>query len=81
VESDDHSRHICHLPEPDEPDRVWWLGFDCAHSGDIAPAYDRNRYGGIFGDGSYKRLDYVKRQVESLAEQLTRATAEPANAE
>jgi hypothetical protein len=28
---------ICHVPEPGEPDNVWWLGFDCAHSGDLAP--------------------------------------------
>jgi hypothetical protein len=40
----DHCQHgaeneaICHVPEPGEPDDVWWLGFDCAHSGDYAPS-------------------------------------------
>jgi hypothetical protein len=28
---------ICHVPEPGEPDDVYWLGFDCAHSRDAAP--------------------------------------------
>ena len=30
---------VCHVPEPGEPEDVWWLGFDCAHSGDFLPAY------------------------------------------
>jgi hypothetical protein len=29
---------ICHEVEPGEPDDVWWLGFDCAHAGDVTPA-------------------------------------------
>ena len=28
---------ICHVVEPGENDRVWWLGFDCAHGLDFAP--------------------------------------------
>src|SRR5581483_7299765 len=28
--TNDESRHICHKPDPGEPDRVWWLGFDCS---------------------------------------------------
>lgn len=32
------SGHICHVPEPGEPDNVWWFGFDCAHSGDLVPS-------------------------------------------
>jgi hypothetical protein len=35
---------ICHKVEPGEPDDVWWLGFDCAHSGDMWPA-GRSRSG------------------------------------
>lgn len=31
------SLHICHEPEPGEPDDVWWLGFDTIHLGDDAP--------------------------------------------
>lgn len=29
--------NVCHVPEPGRPDTVWWLGFDCAHSGDFSP--------------------------------------------
>lgn len=28
---------ICHVPEPGEPDEVYWLGFDCGHDRDAAP--------------------------------------------
>jgi hypothetical protein len=57
---------ICHLPAPGEPDNVWWFGFDCAHSGDHSPAYDRGpRYRGI-----YRTLEYVRGQCRSLAKQL-----------
>lgn len=56
---------ICHLPSEGRPDRVWWLGFDCAHSGDVSPSYDR-------GDGynTYKDRHYVAREIASLAKQL-----------
>lgn len=30
--------HICHVPNPGESGDVWWLGFDCAHAGDLGPA-------------------------------------------
>jgi hypothetical protein len=65
--SADESRHICHVPEPGEPDHVWWFGFDCAHSGDLCP--QRERY---FSSGYeyYKNIDYVRREVTKLAKQL-----------
>lgn len=28
---------ICHVPEPGEPDNVWWFGFDTAHADDFRP--------------------------------------------
>lgn len=31
---------ICHVPEPGEPDAVWWLGFDCGHGLDYSPAME-----------------------------------------
>src|SRR5689334_3749339 len=34
AKSGDESRMVCHVPDPGESDQVWWLGFDCAHSGD-----------------------------------------------
>lgn len=36
--SDECHGDICHVPEPGEPGDIWWLGFDCAHYQDLAPA-------------------------------------------
>jgi hypothetical protein len=57
--------HICHVPAPGEPDNVWWLGFDCAHSGDRVPRMDHAR-----GWEQYRDVRYVRSEVESLASQL-----------
>lgn len=68
----DESRHICHKTDGD--DRVWWLGFDCAHYGDISPAYEalHRELGLRLRDGyeTYKSFQYVTAQVRKLAEQL-----------
>ena len=78
---------ICHKAEPGEPDNVWWLGFDCAHGGDITPKHDdpesesnlrmRERHPDMqWGNFPWKKnsvyrdIDYVRRETESLAEQL-----------
>lgn len=59
---------ICHIPAEGEPDNVWWLGYDCAHLGDLCPAYERI---GSFGyETTYKNVDYVKGENASLARQL-----------
>lgn len=62
---DDPAQGICHIPGPGEPDDVWWLGFDCAHYGDLSPAYDRPGRG-----GEYRTLPYVASECASLASQL-----------
>jgi hypothetical protein len=63
---------ICHVAGPGEPE-VWWLGFDCAHSGDLSPRH-ASVLGevGAFRDGheSYKPLGYVRDECASLAAQL-----------
>ncbi len=68
--------HICHVPQPGEPDEVWWLGFDCGHSWDISPAFGRLPGFSVepssFGE-SYKGVAYVRAQVERLAEQAREA--------
>lgn len=70
---------ICHEPAGDEPETVWWLGFDCAHAGDLAPSLDaiRSRYrmdlealGSWLPRDVYRSLDYVKATVEALADEL-----------
>lgn len=66
AETKDETRHICHAPAPGEPDHVWWFGFDCAHSGDVMPAYGYDSAG-----YTYKNVAYVKEQVRQLARQLS----------
>ena len=75
------SHGICHLVGPGEPDRVWWLGFDCAHSGDLAPKFEqrlrtswswRARHDAEIYDGVYRDLAYVTAECTSLAAQLAR---------
>lgn len=48
---------------------LWWIGFDCAHYGDLAPAWGgpaRNSLEALV----YRDFDYVRAQVRRLAEQL-----------
>lgn len=71
--ADGESRGICHLPSKGEPDHVWWLGFDCAHAGDYTPSssqypQDCFRQG---WDEQYRDVSYVKREIASLARQLS----------
>ena len=76
--SDAEDRGICHVPGPGEPDHVWWFGFDCAHAGDLAPAYDWLYSKGQphpcpwndSGYDEYRDMAYVKGQVRELASQL-----------
>jgi hypothetical protein len=32
--------HVCHVPEPGEPDVLFWYGFDYLHYMDAAPGHD-----------------------------------------
>jgi hypothetical protein len=73
---------ICH--PSDNGEKVWWIGFDCAHCIDISPAMNHliNSFGhkinprlqslrneiGMFN--SYKHLCYVKQEIKKLAVQL-----------
>jgi hypothetical protein len=61
--------HICHVPQPGEPDDVWWLGFDCAHSDDLIPFLELERESEPFAP-EYKTLAWVKAETERLAEQV-----------
>jgi hypothetical protein len=85
------NRRICHVPEPGRPDRVWWLGFDCAHSGDMSPGLryegrsiawptDLRSRGNRVGE-TYRTLDYVKGECRSLARQLKEIADDPAKGE
>ena len=71
----DEATMICHVPDKGEPDDIWWLGFDCAHLGDVCPAMDaRSKALGIPSlsseDDRYRTVSYVKRHIAKLALQL-----------
>jgi hypothetical protein len=74
-EGDDESKGICHVPPPGRPVDVWWFGFDCAHSGDVAPTMDMHmRESGRMPIhepyAAYRTVGYVQRECARLAEQL-----------
>lgn len=75
---------VCHVPEPGRPAEVWWLGFDCAHAGDLSPGLqedlakagvDTSWRSGMFAD-VYRDFGYVQGQVTDLARQLAVVTSD-----
>jgi hypothetical protein len=71
---------ICHVPLPGEADSVWWLGFDCAHSGDLCPGL--MVIGGRVVDWrpeyeQYRAMGYVERECTALAAGLKAMEAPP----
>lgn len=82
-ESEDESRGICHVPINGSEDKVWWLGFDCSHSGDLWPKHRADmrkiyemrgemipRYYDQTSGDIYRDREYVVAQIKSLANQL-----------
>ena len=55
----------CEL-EDDDDHRLWWLGFDTAHAGDLVPGIPFTQRSG----DQYRDLEYVKKECERLAAQL-----------
>ena len=57
-----------HLPGPERPswdEGYWWIGFDCAHAGDLIP-----EIGPFFDEDVYRDIAYVREQAERLASHL-----------
>lgn len=74
AETDDESHGICHLPDEGEPHRVWWVGFDCAHSGDLSPKYAHRYADESWHRGDvYRTIGYVRNETIRLAAQLAPA--------
>lgn len=63
---------VCHIPEPGQPDHVWWFGFDTAHACDLSPAwahlYTRE-------NDVYRDLPYIQAECRRLADQLEEMAA------
>lgn len=72
MDEEEPGKSICHIPAPGEPDRVWWLGFDCGHCYDSQPGLAQ--YGGalarICDHGEYRTVEYVVEECRQLAQQL-----------
>lgn len=66
--------------EPDKPcdkggeDNAWWLGFDCAHSGDAQdPELPTEWNAPFFGPATIRTQAYVEDQCRKLCEQAAAA--------
>lgn len=67
---------ICHVVEKGEDDKVWWLGFDCAHCGDYSPSYGDLLPKSVgFPGEHYRDMEYVKRECRNLAAQLKKLSS------
>lgn len=62
--------HICHVPEPGQPDDVYWLGFDCSHYYDVSPGMLARGFTPPAREGVYRNIAYVRAECASLARQL-----------
>lgn len=57
---------------------TWWFGFDCAHAGDLSPmfvmgempVFMKGRFVDFHLKYTYRDFEYVKAEVQNLAEQL-----------
>lgn len=76
-EVDDERHGICHVPGPDEPENIYWYGFDCGHGYDFQPGWQAmlnevpTYIGARYGmEDEYRNIEYVKNQCAILAAQL-----------
>jgi len=53
------------LTYSDESEGGWVIGFDCAHAGDLCPAFPHF-------DGIYRTKEYVISECEKLAEEVSK---------
>jgi hypothetical protein len=71
------SHSICHVPDEGEPEKVWWLGFDCGHYDDVSPQMESLHYFTPRSDDLfprvYKTFGYVKAECALLARQAMAA--------
>lgn len=47
----------------DDEDGPWWIGFDCAHFGDLVPKIS-------YSNGIFRDEEYVTKEIERLVDQL-----------
>jgi hypothetical protein len=76
----DEEKGLCHTAQDAANETVWWFGFDCSHSCDLKPAFTMPAFTMLIPpefakmlamwDETYRNFEFVKAEVESLAEQL-----------
>jgi hypothetical protein len=71
----DPAKGICHIPAPGEADDVWWLGFDCAHSGDLTEI--KYSYGYSPTEDVYRDVAFVEGECRKLARQIASVGRNP----
>lgn len=49
-----------------------YIGFDCAHLGDLAPNY-YDKHGEIYGQETYRDINYVRKETMRLADQVAKS--------
>lgn len=72
---DNPAKGICHIPEPGQPDNVWWLGFDCANAwdySDMASSPEWRKQWPRSSDEIYRDIAYVRDECTKLAEQVSK---------
>lgn len=74
---------VCHIVLDGRPDNIWWLGFDCAHAGDLTPSSiafhkkfvtEHPEFNDVPED-IYRNIAYVKSEIELLALQLSKTAS------
>lgn len=63
-----YAKGTLHGINDDILDKLWWFGFDTLHPGDMHLFI--NSLTSSFNEGTYKDLEYTRKEVKSLAEQL-----------
>lgn len=66
----DEESGVCHVPGPGEPETLWWLGFDCAHTFDLVPGFQDFGLELFTHDVVYRDQAYVMAETERLAAQV-----------
>jgi hypothetical protein len=72
------SGYVCHVPAPGMPETVWWFGGDFGHYRDISPGTNALldevrlplRVREDWFRPKYRTIDYVRAEVDGLAQQL-----------
>ncbi len=52
-----------------QPEKGWWIGFDCGHAGDLCYSKD-SEYNFVGRKDVYRDMEYVTKELKGLVDQL-----------